>query len=75
MRTLLIILTMQLVSVAKIMLAYLGITDFGWYFNFMNIVLFAVYAVILGMAFILFLKEQFDVKNVCSRKRKERFPK
>lgn len=64
MKTLMLILTMQLVAVAKIVVAYLGITEFASYFRLMNFLMLVVYGVMLGMAFILFLKEQRNGKNV-----------
>lgn len=59
-----LILTMQLVAVAKIVVAYLGVTEFTAYFRLMNFLMLIVYGVMLGMAFILFLKEQRNGKNV-----------
>lgn len=64
MKTMMLILTMQMVAVAKILLAYLGISELSVYLNLMNALLIAVYSIMLITAFILFLKEQ---KNVHSR--------
>jgi len=64
MRTLLIILTMQLVAVAKIFLAYFNLREFSLYFKWMNWLMLIVYGIMLSTAFILFLKEQANGKNV-----------
>jgi hypothetical protein len=63
MKTAILILTMQLVAVMKIFIAYLGLYEFASYYHFMNILLIAVYAIINSVIFILFVKGQINERQ------------
>ena len=63
MKTAIIILTMQLVSVMKIFIAYLGLSEFASYFNLVNSLMIIVYGMLYLAILINFLKGQINERQ------------
>jgi hypothetical protein len=63
MKTTILILTMQMVAVMKIFIAYFGLYEFQSYFHFMNILMITVYAIINSVIFIIFVKGQINERQ------------
>jgi len=60
MKATIIILTMQLVAVMKIFIAYLGLHEFEAYLSLVNSLMLIVYGIMLLASLIIFLKGQIN---------------
>ena len=62
MRTMMLLLTIELVAAMKIVMVYFGLYAFQDYFNVTNTITLGVYGAISIMALLIFLKGQIKEK-------------
>jgi hypothetical protein len=63
MKTAIIIITMQLIAVMRIFIAYLGLEEFEAYFDFVNTLMLATYSVFVLSMVLFLLKGQINERQ------------
>jgi hypothetical protein len=63
MKTIIFILTIELVATMKIIMVYFGLYELESYFHIMNTLVLCVYSVIAVMAIIIFMKGQINERQ------------